>query len=255
MADHNGRVLPPADIFARLRDLHEMAWQAPHDIAAAFEGADDDLDPNLEMEHSVRPLHLAAISPMLRAPEGVTALLEAGADPDLDDGLGAPPVFWAARWGEASTLAELMVKTTDPVQRLDGWSRGIAHWWAIGSDDEGGSGEQVLLEAGADFLKLDDLGAAPIHWAAGIGGRVERLLAIDPTMAELPDWKGFRPIHYAAGAGITLAACKPLLAAGADPGQAAGQFRPTDLLPAEMKADWNAVVGEREDAVPVGGPT
>ena len=121
MIEDTGRPLPLVDLFGRRLDLHELAWQSPHEIEVGLDGGTD--DPNLEMEHAVRPLHLASISPRPKAPEGVATLLAGGADPDLDDGLGAPPGFWAARRREARSLAELMVRTAEPATRPDNWSR------------------------------------------------------------------------------------------------------------------------------------
>ena len=47
------------------------------------------------------------------------------------------------------------------------------------------------------------------------------MLALGGDMAEMPDRKSFRSIHFAAGAGITLAACGPPMAAGVDPKKSA----------------------------------
>lgn len=246
MTDDTERALPPGDLFAQMRDLHLMAWKHPHRIPKQLAAGEN--DPNIAMAHGLRPLHLAASSPMPKALEALTALLDAGADPNLIDELGAPPLFWAVRWGEAEIVSKLIPCTEAAASRLDNWARGIVHWWAMGSDDEGEASEQLLREAGADFTRLDGIGAAPIHWAAALGGRIERLLAFDPSMAQLEDERGYLPIHYAAGAGITLAACGPLIAAGADPHQAAGQFRPDEMVPDTMKAEWHELVGDQPDS-------
>ncbi len=251
MDTDNERPMPPRNLFARLRDLHRTAWVAPHELEDRLNGPGQ--DPNGKMDDdAVRPLHIAAISPMPRAAAGVRALLAAGADPDLADAMGAPPAFWAARWGEAAALAELIRGTQGVADRLDAWQRGIAHWWAMGNDDVGEASDQLLLDEGVPFQLLDHLGAAPIHWAAAIGGRVERLLALDGDFAMLPDRAGFLPIHYAAGAGITLQAVPQLIAAGADPDRAAGQFWPADFLADDMKDEWTSLTGGGRPEGPAG---
>ena len=246
------RPMPPSDIFSRLRDLHRMAWAAPHELGDELSALNEDPNAKLD-EDAVRPLHLAAISPMPGATEGVEALLAAGADPNLADGMGAPPLFWAARWGEAATVAELAVKTEEAAELKDSWDRTIAHWWAMGDDGTGKASEQVLAEVKADFAAIDHIGAGPVHWAAAVGGRIRRLLALDGEMATMPDRAGFLPFHYTTGAGITLKAVPHLIAAGADPAHLAGQFRPADFLDEPFEEEWNRLTGAPDIDPPAAG--
>lgn len=155
------RPMPPSDIISRLRDLHRMAWAAPHELSDELTAPNE--DPNAKLDDdAVRPLHLAAISPMPGATEGIEALLAAGADPNLVDGMGAPPLFWAARWGEAATVAEIAVKTDGAAELRDTWDRTVAHWWAMGDDGTGKTSVQVLADVKADFAAIDHIGAGPM---------------------------------------------------------------------------------------------
>ena len=236
-----GRPMPAIGLFEELRDLHLQAWQSPHELHELAN--DHDGDPNEVLNnHGVRPLHLAAISPMPRAMDGVTGLMAAGADPNLTDALGAPPVFWAVRWASADITSVLIRETSDVAQLRDRWKRTIAHWWAIGPVDEGEGTQLALRDAGVEFNHLDDLGSAPIHWAAALGGRVDRLLAKEPHLVHQPDRRGFQPMHYAASAGVTMATCKALIRRGADVEGLVGQFRPVDLVPDSMRADWESLL-------------
>ena len=137
------RPMPPGDILSKLRDLHRMAWAAPRELGDELFALNE--DPNAKLDDdAVRPLHLAAISPTPGATEGVEALLAAGADSNLVEGMGAPPLFWAARCGEASTVAELAAKTEGAASLRNSWDRTVAQWRAMGTTGPGRPANRCL---------------------------------------------------------------------------------------------------------------
>ena len=75
-----------------------------------------------------------------------------------------------------------------------------------------------MLRKGADPDALDDLGHAPLHWAALDGDTsVMAVILAAGASVDARTGDGYTALHIAASAGH-LEACRRLLEAGADPG-------------------------------------
>jgi hypothetical protein len=101
----------------------------------------------------------------------VRLLLDAGADPNIQDDYGDTPLYRAAYSNQAKTARILLDAGANPdlwdnfnnTPLLQAASRG--HFYVV----------RVLLEAGADPSIADRYGKTPLHWAAGNSTRRERL--------------------------------------------------------------------------------
>ena len=241
MTETETRAAAPLGVMERLHGLHSVAWRTPEEISEQLDELGADV--NEAMEGGLRPLHLAAITPLPAGTRAITALIEAGADPNEVDDMQAPPAFWAARWGVQAGLAELVIRTDQAFSRLDAWGRNIAHWWACGADERGAGSEALLDPDEVDWEQHDELGANPIHWAAAMPGRVARLVQLEPEHVIAPDRRGFLPIHWAAVCG-QIETCRQLARLGheklgTDATRPVGDITIRDLLPGELKGQWD----------------
>ncbi len=214
-----------AEMLGGLTGLRRVLWESPEQAEEHLPAAGG-AQLNEICPRGVPLLHIAAISPMPAAAAAVRALLAAGARPEQTDAIGAPAACWAARWGTAEML-DILTAAELPLR--DEAGRQITHWWAMGDPDRGEATEDVLKGLGCGFLPPDARGATPAHWAAAVGGRMRRLLAIEPGAWTVPDGQGFPPIFWAAGAGCSYAAVPELLEAGERPDAKAGGRTAADV--------------------------
>lgn len=190
------RVLPDGSVLLRKpeRDPLQRAIYA-RDGAAVRALLASGVSVDRPDDEGRRPLHLAV---MLRSPEIVTTLIEAGADVNaryvpIRHGKGETPLMWAA--GQPQLMALLLAAGADPQLRDD--SGGSAMHFAARYNSA--AALAMLHERG---LSIDDSappdGATPLMWAfwwwspAAIDWLVERGAALDAR-----DRRGFNIDHYA----------------------------------------------------------
>lgn len=234
-------------LFDDLPELHARCFLRPEQV----EGRLDGVEVNEPAAYGASPLHMAAISPMPHAERAVSALLEAGADPEAETIDGATPLLWAVRWGTIDTVIAFGEDRISP-ESTDRAGRNAAHWWAMGPAGSGAEINELLNERRVAFDTTDRHGWAPVHWAVAVGGRIGPLLDNWPEMAHQPDESGFPPIFHAAAGGPGHEALERLVAAGADPGHRAGQLTPEDF--AANPNAWRAAAGLEEPAAGLEGP-
>ena len=223
-------------------EIHRCAFREPHRVGSLL--ADGSADPNLPAAGGARPLHMAAASPEPKAADGIAALLAANADPAAVDAAGATPAFWAARWGTIETL-EALRAGSEAGSRTDRLGRGIGHWFAMGSPEDGAYIDDYLAdECGIPFSGEDTNGWEPIHWAAAVGGRTAAIVKRVDGAALAGDAAGWPPVFHVALGGGSFEALADLVAAGADPEAAAGSRKAADF--ANSPERWReAVAGYR----------
>lgn len=117
-------------------------------------------------------------------------LLEAGADPNAETGVGGAPLHYAGKF-MAEEVMRLLLRRGARVYARDRHGMTPLHRTVIGkrTTAENPVGEagpwrrapreanlacaRMLVREGADVNASDDRGQKPIHWAAGIGDRLE----------------------------------------------------------------------------------
>lgn len=127
-------------------------------LAAGLVGALESMAPE-----AWSPLHIAVSRDDTRQ---LQTLLQAGADPNIVDGLtGRTPVLLAAKIGNLEAMKELLDAGADP-ETADRRGETPIHL-AVRREDR--DGLTLLLEAGADLNSRDSCGQTPLHVLADAG--------------------------------------------------------------------------------------
>ncbi|XP_031753292.1 ankyrin repeat domain-containing protein 50-like isoform X3 [Xenopus tropicalis] len=158
-------------------------------------------DTELPDGDGMTPLLVAAYEGQAEVAE---LLLEAGADPDRAGRGRMTPLLAAALGGHAETVRVLLLwgAATDATDTEGRSALGMAASAARGEE-----AVRVLLERGLDENHRDQLGWAPLHWAACEGRRNScRALVDGGAKVSARDREGCTPLHLAAQEGHTSSA-------------------------------------------------
>ena len=178
--------------------------------------------------------------------EVAEACLEAGADLNARDELGAAPLHWVASYNEnPSVLVALLDAGADQDAR-DMWDWTPLHRAGLNNNP---SVLAALLDVGADPNSLNVDESTPLHTAAEHNDNPSVLAALLDADADpnARDYYGLTPLHFAAGYNDDPAAVAALLAAGADPNARDSGDR-TPLHIAAQFNDNHAVLAALVDA-------
>jgi ankyrin repeat protein len=101
--------------------MEAAGWAGATQVSALLRAG---ADPNLPDRHGTMPLYRASVQ---NRPHNVRVLLAAGADPNVESGTGEEglPLCAAACWGHVASVRELLAGGADPARREDqgrGWT-------------------------------------------------------------------------------------------------------------------------------------
>lgn len=131
-------------------------------------------DSNVRDDDGLTPLMFAALYSR-NAVSNAAALLEAGADPLLEDYEGRTAIYYACQRGKAE-LAKLLLDRVDGSFDVDG--RGPEARPLIEAAKQGDvTMTQLLLERGPQLEFPDEQGKTPLYWAAK-NGHIENICAL-----------------------------------------------------------------------------
>ena len=143
--------------------------------------------------------------------EAVNALIDAGADLNIQDSGGGTPLSFAAVVGYTD-IARALIDAGADLNIQDNSGQTALHYAAEGSTDIA----RALIDTGADLNIQNDLGNTPLHRAALLGSTdIARALIDAGADLNIQDINDFTPLHYAAGRRYTDIA-RALIDAGAD---------------------------------------
>lgn len=192
---------------APLADAAERAeWSTLERLLAA--GANADLDG--AQADGMTALHWASHHGSSKA---VTALLAAGADPQIATRYAVRPLSIACRNGDAQVVRALLSAGADANARLPGGETPLMTAARTGSAEV----VRALLDHGANPAETEANGQTALMWAASAGS-IDTVTALLEAGAALDtaSHQGFTALHFAARDGRE-AVVERLLKAGADP--------------------------------------
>ena len=164
--------------------------------------------------------------------ELVQLLLDAGAEPDLENRDGFTPLLRSAQNGNKEVVKLLLERGADPNKASASKYKYTPLYWAA----RYGHKELVklFLDAGADPNKAICLGNTPLHIAVYSGYKdMAELLLIAGAHPNNEDENGWTPLHLAVLHG-QVEISQLLLEKGADPNNArAGNYKQTPLYRAK----------------------
>ena len=200
-----------ADIRARSNDGYTVLHKAGLIDAATVEALiSSGLDPNAPWANGLRPLHTAG------SLEAFEALRQAGADVHARTDSGWTVLHYAAGWLDAATVVEALIAAgLDPNAEASDGTTPLLRAWSRETFEAllaGGANlapiEAVFAPDGLEAVRRGDIHPNVLRAAVRQVGQfasaslVERLRAINPDFAEVPDSVSSRspryPLHYAA---------------------------------------------------------
>lgn len=153
-------------------------------------------NPNQPNKFGQTPLHTACFFGL---EESAQTLLDQGADPNAKNNLGEQPLHLAALQGNKKMMEALLLQGAD-INARDKEGDTPINIAAISCDKET---LQFLQDHGADMSSVNNFGEHSIHHAAAFDNVAaqEFFLEKDPTLIDVCDKNGAKPIHHAAQGG------------------------------------------------------
>ena len=191
--------------------LYWAAWNGNTDVTKLLLNAG--ADPKMENSDGDTPLHWAAKHGYT---DVVKLLLDGGADPIQRGRNGETPLFLSSRRGYTEVVKVLLHEGADPDKVKLGGNTPLYGAASHGRTDV----VKLLLNAGSDANKVNKPGETPLHWASlNSNTDVVRLLLNAGADANKADDNGRIPLYWAASNGHPDMV-KLLLEAGSHPNKA-----------------------------------
>ncbi len=201
-------------LFASLPPPNAVCWLNPSEVADSIRTRKSHI--RAAAQFGSRPMHLVAVSRMLKAVKAFRALLDAEAKCLASEVQGALAVLWAVRWGQTRLAGTIGDDRINP-SVTDRLYWGFGHVLAMGEAETGSSIENFVQDQFPEkVVDQDRIWAATEHWAEALSRRILRLLAVHLEYTARPDCDEFPPIFYAAVTGAHPAAAA-LVEHGVDP--------------------------------------
>lgn len=199
------------DDFKQLDTLYELNLEQVQQCLA------DGGDPNAIIQgRGVAAIHVAAGA--IGNAAILSAMIEAGGNPNLVDEMGNTPIHWAAsKINNPEIITSLISYGADPnIPRDDD-----THMTALNMALFNKNPEilRALLEGGADPLQNSEYERLPIHWAASMDASAEKIEMLAEATGNIDIRDGMMdstPLHFAAQAASKTETIDILLALGAD---------------------------------------